>query len=132
MNVLRGTVEPIPVAQLSDGSDCYLVCDRETMESIEIGFVGGREEPELFMQDGGMGGVTAGQVFTNDQLLFKVRWSFGGGWIDYRGRTGARSPGRRSGGAKRRGGGGALGRQKSAGVIWGYALGCAPRSNVLP
>ena len=93
MNVLRGTLEPVAVAQLSDGSDWYLVCDRETMESIEIGFVGGREEPELFMQDGGLGGVTAGQVFTNDQLLFKVRWSFGGGWIDNRGAYWSQVPG---------------------------------------
>jgi hypothetical protein len=24
-------------------------------------------------------------VFTNDQMSFKVRWEFGGAWLDYRG-----------------------------------------------
>ena len=48
---------------------------------MEIGFVGGRDQPELFMQDAS----SQGSVFTNDQISFKVRWEFGGGWVGYRG-----------------------------------------------
>jgi hypothetical protein len=80
-NVLKGAVEPIPVAQFTDVTDYFLICDPMDIESIEIGFVGGREEPELLLQDAPL----LGQVFTNDQISFKVRWEFGGGWLDYRG-----------------------------------------------
>ncbi|HXI15201.1 MAG TPA: Mu-like prophage major head subunit gpT family protein, partial [Chloroflexota bacterium] len=80
-NVLKGAVEPIPVAQFTDATDYYLMCDPADIESVEVGFVGGREEPELLMQDR----PDQGQVFTNDQISFKIRWEFGGGWLDYRG-----------------------------------------------
>src|SRR5688500_16127746 len=36
-NVLKGAVEPIPVAQLTDPTDWYLICDPQDIESIEIG-----------------------------------------------------------------------------------------------
>ena len=69
------------MAQFTDVTDWYLICDPALVESVEIGFVGGREEPELLMQDA----PSQGSVFTNDQISFKVRWEFGGGWVDYRG-----------------------------------------------
>jgi len=71
-------VEPISVAQFTDVTDYYLLCAPSDIESIEVGFVNGREEPELLLQDR----PDAGQVFTNDQMSFKVRWEFGGGWLD--------------------------------------------------
>jgi hypothetical protein len=80
-NVLKGAVEPISVAQFADPTDWYLVCDPAQVESIEVGFVNGRESPEFLLQDRPL----AGQVFTNDQISFKVRWEFGGAWLDYRG-----------------------------------------------
>ncbi len=43
--------------------------------------MGGRETPELLLQDR----PDTGQVFTNDQITYKIRWEFGGGWVDYRG-----------------------------------------------
>lgn len=39
------------------------------------------EEPELLMQDA----PDQGSVFTNDAISFKIRWAFGGGWLDHRG-----------------------------------------------
>ena len=80
-NVLKGAVEPISAAQFVDVTDWYLVCDPQDVESIEIGFVGGVEEPQLLMQNQ----PTVGSVFTNDQISFRIRWEFGGGWLDYRG-----------------------------------------------
>lgn len=80
-NVLKGAVEPISVAQFTDPTDWYLICDPAQLESIEMGFVNGREAPEILIQDR----PQDGQVFTNDQMAFKVRWEFGGAWLDYRG-----------------------------------------------
>ena len=80
-NVLKGVVEPVSVAQFTDATDWYLICDPDDIEALEIGFVGGKEDPELLMQDAPL----LGQVFTNDQMSFKVRWEFGGAWLDYRG-----------------------------------------------
>lgn len=80
INVLKGMMTPIAVPQFTDVTDWYIFADPRMAEGIEIGFVGGRETPELLMQDG----PAEGQVFTNDQMSYKVRWEFGGGWLDYR------------------------------------------------
>ena len=80
-NVLRGALEPLSVAQFTDATDWYVVADPRHVETVEVGFVGGRETPDLLMQEAPL----EGQVFTNDQISFKVRWEFGGGWLDYRG-----------------------------------------------
>src|SRR5581483_7810634 len=76
-NVLQGAVEVISVPQFVDATDWYLVTDPQQVETIEIGFVGGRETPELLLQDR----PDTGQVFTNDQITYKIRWEFGGGWV---------------------------------------------------
>ena len=80
-NLLKGAVEPISVAQFTDVTDWYLIADPALVESIEIGFVGGRESPDLLLQDA----PATGAVFTNDQISYRIRWEFGGGWLDYRG-----------------------------------------------
>jgi hypothetical protein len=81
VNVLQNTLEVIAVPQFTDPTDWYLVCDPAHVETIEVGFVMGRETPELLLQSN----PSYGQVFTHDQISFKVRWEFGGAWIDYRG-----------------------------------------------
>jgi hypothetical protein len=84
-NVLKGVVEVISVPQFTDTNNWYLLTDPAQVETIEIGFVGGQETPELLLQDG----PTDGAVFTNDAITYKIRWEFGGGWVDYRGAYGA-------------------------------------------
>ena len=80
-NVLHGAAEVIPVPQFADPTDWYLVCDPAHVETIEIGFVGGRETPTFLLQED----PSAGQVFSHDQISFQIRWEFGGARIDYRG-----------------------------------------------
>lgn len=80
-NVLQGVVEVRGVPQFTDVNDWFLMADPQDVETIEIGFVGGREAPELLMQDA----PDAGSVFTNDAISFKVRHEYGGGWVDFRG-----------------------------------------------
>ena len=80
-NPLHNQLEVVSVPQFTDTNNWYLFADPAVLPTIEIGFVGGQETPELLLQDA----PTDGQVFTNDQISFKVRWEFGGGWLDYRG-----------------------------------------------
>jgi hypothetical protein len=55
---------------------------------IELGFLDGREVPELIAQST----PDTGSVFTNDALAWKVRHVFGGAFLDYRGGYGAIVP----------------------------------------
>jgi phage major head subunit gpT-like protein len=81
INPLAGAVVPIVVPQFTTAYQWYLLADPSQVESIEIGFLNGREEPELLVQDN----PTQGAVFTNDAISYKVRHIYGCGWLDYRG-----------------------------------------------
>nr|DAG08051.1 MAG TPA: Major capsid protein [Caudoviricetes sp.] len=76
------TVKPeiIPIWYATDADDWYLAADPADITGIEIGFLDGNEEPELFVQDN----PTSGSVFTNDQITYKIRHIYGGAVIDYR------------------------------------------------
>jgi hypothetical protein len=66
--------EVIPVAYWTDVNDWVTVADPMAMPVLEIGFLDGKEEPELFMQD--MPNV--GSLFSNDQITYKIRHIYGG------------------------------------------------------
>lgn len=51
------------------------------MPVVELGFLDGNEEPELFIQDS----PTSGSMFTHDVLTYKLRHIYGGTVSDYRG-----------------------------------------------
>lgn len=84
-NYFQGRAQYIVVPQFTDTNNWYLLADPAQIELIEIGYLGGQDTPELLVQDG----PAAGTVFTNDAISYKVRWIFGGGWLDYRGAYGA-------------------------------------------
>ena len=77
--------EPIVVPNWTDANNWYLMADPGQISSIELGFLFGREVPELLSQEA----PSAGMVWTHDVLSWKVRWDFGGDWIDYRGAAAA-------------------------------------------
>lgn len=85
INPLAGEIVPIVVPQFTNAHNWYLVADPRQIECIEVGFLNGREEPELLMQDS----PSAGTVFTNDEISYKVRHIYGAGVLDYRGLCGA-------------------------------------------
>lgn len=58
----------------TDANDWCTVADPARLPGIEIGFLDGKEEPELFMQDS----PTVGSLFTNDQITYKIRHIYGG------------------------------------------------------
>lgn len=65
----------IPVAYWSDTSDWCTVADPMKLPVLEISFVNGQEQPELFVQD--MPNV--GSMFSNDKLTYKIRHEYGAG-----------------------------------------------------
>lgn len=64
----------ISVSYWTDTNDWCTVADPMILPVLEIGFLDGREDPELFVQD--MPNV--GSMFSNDQLTYKIRHIYGG------------------------------------------------------
>lgn len=69
------TPEIIPVSYWTDANDWCTVADPARLPVIEIGFLDGQEEPELFVQDT----PNVGSLFTNDTITYKIRHIYGGG-----------------------------------------------------
>ncbi len=78
----------LPVWYWTDTNDWATVADPMDIPTIEIGFLGGSEEPELFVQDN----PTVGSMFSNDKLTYKIRHIYGGAVTDFRGATKAVVP----------------------------------------
>ena len=66
--------EVIPVSYWTDANDWCTVADPNVLPVLEIGFLQGKEDPELFVQD--MPNV--GSMFSNDKLTYKIRHIYGG------------------------------------------------------
>lgn len=70
-----------PVPGWTDANDWVLVADPMDIETIEIGFLDGMIEPELFVQNM----ETVGSLFDSDQWTYKIRHIYGGTVMDHRG-----------------------------------------------
>lgn len=64
----------IVVPYWSDANDWCTVGDPAKLPALEIGFLNGNEEPELFVQDQ----PNAGSLFSNDVITYKIRHIYGG------------------------------------------------------
>lgn len=71
----------VPVWYWSDATDWAATASPLDIPTIELGFLDGNEEPELFIQDS----PTTGSMFSNDQLTYKIRHIYGATVLDYRG-----------------------------------------------
>lgn len=69
----------------TDANNWYATADNSQVPLIELGFYGGKEEPELFVQDL----PTQGSLFSNDQIKYKIRHIYSGAVRDYRGFDGS-------------------------------------------
>ena len=88
-NTLQGTFEVITAPFLhGDPNNWYVVADPNQIDLVEIGFVEGREEPVILLQDQ----PTSGNVFARDNIKYKVRHEYGGAVIDFRGFVGSIVP----------------------------------------
>lgn len=77
-------LEVVSVPYWTDTNNWFLSASPMDVPTIEIGFLNGREEPELFVQDE----PTNGSMFSNDKITYKVRHIYGGAVLDYRGLQG--------------------------------------------
>ena len=71
----------LPVWYWTDTNDWVVTADVNDVPLIEVGFLDGQEEPEIFVQDS----PTVGSMFSNDQLKYKIRHIYGGTVVDFRG-----------------------------------------------
>jgi len=71
----------IVVSAWTDTNNWGLVADPRFCPTIEIGFVDGNEEPQLFVQDM----PNAGSMFNADKLTYKIKHPYGGVNLDHRG-----------------------------------------------
>jgi hypothetical protein len=78
--IKRDGVEPIVVDHFTDANDWYLTADPADTDTMEVGFLDGREEPELLMQDD----PRVGAVFTSDEVTWKIRHIYGGTVANFR------------------------------------------------
>lgn len=74
------TLSVIPVWCWDDANDWVLAADPLDMQGIEVGFLNGNKEPEIFIQDN----PSVGSLFSNDAITFKVRHVWGVCATDYR------------------------------------------------
>ena len=80
-NLFQGQYTVIVVDDFTDATNWYLAADPNNVPILEVGFLGGREQPELFVQDQ----PTVGSQFTADKTTFKIRHIWGIGVLDHRG-----------------------------------------------
>ncbi len=75
------SLEIIPVWYWTDTNDWAVTADFNDIPTIEVGFLDGQQEPQIFIQDNPL----VGSMFTNDQVTYKIRHIYGGTALDYRG-----------------------------------------------
>lgn len=83
VNVHKGTFDIIVANHFTDADAWYAVADPRMVPTIEIGFLGGRQVPELFVE-----APNSGSNFTADKSVVKIRFVFGGAVVDHRGMYG--------------------------------------------
>jgi len=70
----------VPAWYWTDTNDWLTAADPSDIDGIEIGFLDGREDPEIFVQDN----PSVGSLFSHDQITWKIRHVYGGNVKDFR------------------------------------------------
>jgi len=79
VNVHEGSLEVIATSRVTSGR-WYLMADPAIVDTYEVGFLGGRQEPEIFEES-----PDSGHAFAYDDRRWKCRLVFGAAILDYRG-----------------------------------------------
>ena len=79
-NPHKGKYQPIVVDYWTTANRYFLVADTNLVPTIEVGFLDGKEEPELFSL-----AENTGSVFSADKVVWKIRHVYGAGILDHRG-----------------------------------------------
>lgn len=78
-NYFRGKLTPVSVRWLDSDTGWYIVADPRQHDTIEVSYLRGQREPELFVQDG-----SQGRSFDRDEIRYKMRHVWGKSVLDYR------------------------------------------------
>lgn len=73
-------VKPVTIDYWTDVTDWVMAAKRQDGVGLEMGFLDGKEDPEMFVSDL----ANVGSWFTNDKITYKIRFIFGGVVTDYR------------------------------------------------
>lgn len=79
--VNQQTVDIVAVPYWSDATDWAAMADPRECPTIEIGFLDGQEDPDLFVQDS----PTVGSLFSDDEISYKIRHIYNGTVHNFRG-----------------------------------------------
>jgi len=79
-NPWKGTFDIIVIPFWSDTNAWAVVADPTVVPTIEVGFLGGKEEPELYTE-----ASNTGSAFTADKVTYKIRHVWGYVILDHRG-----------------------------------------------
>ncbi len=66
---------------MTDATDWMLFANPREGEIIEIAYLNGQQEPEMFVADN----PAAGQMFVADKIQYKIRHEYEAEIVDYRG-----------------------------------------------
>lgn len=87
-NVLSGIVDPIVEEYLTDPSDWYLAASPQEAPVVGVGFLNGKETPDIMLKDPGMRLVLGGSDpygMEFDEITWKIRHEWGYSNLDWRG-----------------------------------------------
>jgi hypothetical protein len=79
-NALKGKINAVINPLFTDANDWGLLLPPQVIDMVEMGYLNGREEPELFVADM----PQSEQVFVADKIRHKIRHEYAGAVIDYR------------------------------------------------
>jgi len=79
-NMVKGWFEVIVVDYWTDADNWWLVADPKLAPTFELGFLNGKQEPELLSQND----PTQGSLFSADKVSYKIRHIYGGAVLDWR------------------------------------------------
>jgi len=79
-NPLRGKVTGKVISLLTDANDWGMLLPADIADIVEMGYLNGRQEPEMFVADS----PQSEHVFVADKIRYKIRHEYAGAVIDYR------------------------------------------------
>ncbi len=79
-NPLKGKINGQMVSLFTDTNDWGIILPNNVIDIVEMGYLNGRQEPEMFLADS----PQAEQVFVADKIRHKIRHEYAGAVIDYR------------------------------------------------
>ncbi|MBU4449619.1 MAG: hypothetical protein KKD99_13615 [Proteobacteria bacterium] len=79
-NPLHKKVIPVPFSLLTDVNDWGMIMPPNVADCVEMGYLNGRQEPEMFVADS----PQSEQVFMADKIRHKVRHEYAGAVINFR------------------------------------------------